>query len=161
MDDYKAAVGAHVRQARRERRLSQEELGRLVGASAATISDIERLKTRIPADELPLFSFALRKPLWWFFEPDVSPNLRLGEALSRTAAELFQRFPPELKAELFKLPVSQLDPELMERVAFAFWAVQEWDRRRQRQLNLGEVEPGGDRSQAPSKRGSGEWPFRL
>ena len=59
MDDRNAQIGARVKTARRQKGLTQPQLGKLVGVEAATISRYERGETTIRAGDIKVFSEAL------------------------------------------------------------------------------------------------------
>ena len=60
-------MGNLIRNARNEANLSQAELAKLVYTRQATISDIENGKREASSSELMSLSYALNKPLLYFF----------------------------------------------------------------------------------------------
>lgn len=76
-------VGRRVRQAREERGLSQTALGRLLTPprTHVAISDIERGKTKLDAEELTIFARLLDKSVAYFVESEPAPSVvyRRGE----------------------------------------------------------------------------------
>ena len=65
IDEY---VGKRLRIARRASKLSQEDLGNVVGVSYQQIQKLETGQNRVSAGRLYQFSQTLNKPLNWFFE---------------------------------------------------------------------------------------------
>jgi transcriptional regulator with XRE-family HTH domain len=64
-------IREHIRRAREEKGVSQEELGQVIGKTNVTISDIERGKVGVSSIDLALIAKALRRPLNYFFPPRV------------------------------------------------------------------------------------------
>jgi transcriptional regulator with XRE-family HTH domain len=73
-DKYNRFIRTKVKEAREERGLSQEDLGKSIDKSRVAISDIERGRTEISAVELMPLSYALEKPITYFY-PDL-PGIR-------------------------------------------------------------------------------------
>lgn len=55
------------REAKAEARWSQREMAALLGVSQSTVSDIERGRVRITADDLARFTGRLQKPITYFY----------------------------------------------------------------------------------------------
>lgn len=64
--DAKKRIGARIRQARREKDLSQANVSEYYGSSAAFISQVERGVTGIGIDTLRRLAGSLDKPVSWF-----------------------------------------------------------------------------------------------
>lgn len=52
-------IGKHIQELRSDKRMSQEELGKMVSLDQTLISRIERNKRKVTVDELPKFAKAL------------------------------------------------------------------------------------------------------
>ena len=65
-EDLAVYIREHIKQARESKRMSQEELGKVIGKTNVTISDIERGKVGVSAVDLALIAKALNKPLSFF-----------------------------------------------------------------------------------------------
>ena len=52
-------IGSHIRELRSARRMSQDELGKLVDIDQTLISRVERNHRKVTVDELPKFAKAL------------------------------------------------------------------------------------------------------
>jgi len=61
------AMGQFIRQARKEAGLSQAELAKAIYIRQASISEIENGKREVSSSELVYLSFALNKPIIYFF----------------------------------------------------------------------------------------------
>ncbi len=102
------ALGRRIRRAREDKKWSQSELGRRWGSrSHAAISDIERGKTKVPADELlplaELLGVPLRKLLTddpakaQFFRQDSEESLPASDV--KKVREAFETHARQLWAE--------------------------------------------------------------
>lgn len=65
-DELATYIRQHIKQAREEKRISQEELGKVIEKTNVTISDIERGKVGVTAVDLVMIAKALNKPLGYF-----------------------------------------------------------------------------------------------
>jgi len=75
-------VGAQVRRARSQRKLTQENLAQALGVSQQTISMIEQGRARLELARLLKLSRVLNQPVSYFIEPEPSNtthSLRLSE----------------------------------------------------------------------------------
>ncbi len=73
--DIDRLVGARVRMARKELKLSQEKLGLQVGLTFQQIQKYERGTNRISAGILYEFSKILEKPITYFYDEKVEPSM--------------------------------------------------------------------------------------
>ncbi len=64
---FTIALGDLIRQARLDANLSQSELAKLAYFSQAAISQIEKGKRSVSSEEIVYLSFALNKPISYFF----------------------------------------------------------------------------------------------
>lgn len=64
---FTVAVGQLIREARKDAKMSQAELARLIYKRQATVSDMENGKVEPIASTLLLLSYALNKPVGYFF----------------------------------------------------------------------------------------------
>lgn len=93
MPTLREKIGQKIRQARREKGLSQSNLGKLLGASQATISDIELGKPRrLDVEDLVTLARILDKPVGYFLS-DVLDVADKGtvESLKQEAQQLLAR----------------------------------------------------------------------
>jgi|GEM_PF-884106 len=89
--ERKLKIAARIKQARLELHLSQEELGKLYGASGVTISEIERGISNIDIASLEQLARVLGKPLEWFLSDKVEVPFRPIEAIMAEAQEALKR----------------------------------------------------------------------
>jgi transcriptional regulator with XRE-family HTH domain len=68
MRDFYRALGQRIRRARKERRYTQTELGRLLGYSANAILGWEKGTRRVNIEDLLRLASVLEKPLSYFLE---------------------------------------------------------------------------------------------
>lgn len=88
--DIITTVGRRLRQARLERKLTQEQLGKMIGYSEETIANYERGRRHISLDDLNKIAQVLDKPLAFFItEPDTvqAAAFSLKELLARSIEE--------------------------------------------------------------------------
>lgn len=64
-------LGLRIRQAREQKRMSQEDLGAAVSKEQGAISEYESGRRKLAASDLPAFATALEVPLLYFFEEEV------------------------------------------------------------------------------------------
>jgi len=69
---FTVEMGKKVRAARTEAGLLQGDLAKIVGRRQATISDIEHGKKEMGLSTLVLIAAALKKPITYFFPPDLT-----------------------------------------------------------------------------------------
>lgn len=88
-DEYLRRLGAVIRETRKLRRMSQDELGAKVGRDNNTISRWERGATSLSAYDLSQLWVALEIPAEWLLEPtdSISEMGRRIAQLRRAAAE--------------------------------------------------------------------------
>jgi len=60
-------IREHIRMAREEANMTQEQLGAVIGKTNVNISDIERGRLGISASDLAVLSIAMKKPISYFF----------------------------------------------------------------------------------------------
>jgi len=74
--DAKKRIGARIRQARREKNLSQADVSKYYGSSVAFISQVERGITGVGINTLRRFAGSLDKPVSWFLSDtaDIPPR---------------------------------------------------------------------------------------
>jgi transcriptional regulator with XRE-family HTH domain len=70
MTDNNMFIAQRIRAARLQRNLTQQDLADKLNKTSAAISDIERGKTQITANDLIVFSDLLGKPIEYFFGED-------------------------------------------------------------------------------------------
>jgi transcriptional regulator with XRE-family HTH domain len=70
-------VGRRIRQARRDAKLTQEQLGNMIGLTFQQVQKYEKGVNRVSAGTLYEISQALDLPISWFFDEDVVN--RIGE----------------------------------------------------------------------------------
>ena len=93
MKTLREKIGQRIRQARQEKGLSQRGLGKLFGASHATISDMELGKPRkLDVEDLVTLARILDKPIAYFLS-DVIEVADKGtvESLKKEAQQLLAR----------------------------------------------------------------------
>ena len=78
-------VGRRIRQARRAAKLTQGQLGDMVGLTFQQIQKYEKGVNRVAAGTLYDIAKVLDIPISWFFDEDVVD--RIGEAKGETATE--------------------------------------------------------------------------
>lgn len=83
-----ARVGERLREIRKGKRLSQEALGKLIGLTGSAITQYEKGKHQIGADELPRIASALGvSPCDFFEERTPAVAERVYSALTRALAQ--------------------------------------------------------------------------
>lgn len=96
-------IGARIRRAREEARLTQQQLGRVWGnVTHAAISDIERGVTRVSASRLAELAKLLNKPVSYFYNEEIRVSyLRGGRASDGSISDnkVAEEFLRRLKAE--------------------------------------------------------------
>ncbi|MDR7435392.1 MAG: helix-turn-helix transcriptional regulator [Armatimonadota bacterium] len=106
MMDFYRVLGQRIRQARKESRYSQAELGRLLGYSANAILGWEKGTRRINIEDLMRLAAILDRPLSFFLEgitEEPRENERVGqvrEAFSTYVHSVIAEAMSELKGEL-------------------------------------------------------------
>jgi len=85
--DIDEAIGILIRTARKEKRLSQEGLGKLVGLTFQQIQKYERGVNRVSASRLVDISTSLGKPLEYFFNAEVFDGIGLNFSNSESATD--------------------------------------------------------------------------
>ncbi|MHB8858647.1 MAG: helix-turn-helix domain-containing protein [Thermoleophilia bacterium] len=80
-------VGYRIRIARQEAKLTQSELGRLVGKSHAAISDVERGKTNLSIDELRKIARSLGREIADFVTEDQNAEPTISAKFLRGGRE--------------------------------------------------------------------------
>ncbi len=100
-------VGAMLRQAREEARMTQRELAELVGRSPGRISAYEYGKRPIPVAELEIMAEALGQPLETFMDTEGPLGIHLRDAAE---FEAFRKMPDEMREFVLKpINVSYLE----------------------------------------------------
>ena len=89
-------IGERIRMAREDASFKQDELGKLVGQSAVTISRWETATRRPSIDDLILLAIKLNRSIAYFTE-EAPPQDDAYVQLTRTARELDQRDLRELQ----------------------------------------------------------------
>ena len=69
-------VGRRIRQARREAKLTQEQLGNMIGLTFQQVQKYEKGVNRVSAGTLYEISQVLDLPISWFFDEDVVKSAR-------------------------------------------------------------------------------------
>ncbi len=88
-------IGRRIRQARLEKTLTQEQLGKMIGYTEETIANYERGRRLVSLDDLGKIAAVLQKPITFFIGTDPeppsskSPDLFI-ELLSRPLCEILQ-----------------------------------------------------------------------
>lgn len=133
MVDFYRALGQRIRQARKESRYTQAELGRLLGYSANAILGWEKGTRRVNIEDLVRLAAVLNRPLSYFlggleeepeekervaqiretFEPHV--HSLLTETVAELKAELTRTFREVLHSEEFRETVATAVREALQR----------------------------------------------
>lgn len=96
MKSTKELLGARIKELRKSRKLSQEELAELIGVEPQHMSRIESGRSYPSLDRLEKISIALKVPLKDFFEfmhlEDVIERLDNIDGLAKDLSEEQQRF---------------------------------------------------------------------
>lgn len=100
-------VREHIKRAREERQMSQEELGKAIDKTNVTISDIERGRVGVSAVDLALISKALDKPLSYFVPNSVRIQVYANE---------LRTYEQELMAEYRRVEYYELQKAIIEHV---------------------------------------------
>ena len=100
-------IREHIKRAREERQMSQEELGKAIDKTNVTISDIERGRVGVSAVDLALISKALNKPLSYF----VPNSVRI-----RVVANELRTYEQEMMTEYRRIEYYQLQKAITEHV---------------------------------------------
>ena len=100
--------GERIKDARERLGLSQTELGRLISKDQRAISEYERGDRRMSVTDLPVLAEALRVPLLYFFEGEVTPEDREQRIIQ----------------EFRKLPNEQAQEDAIELLDFFIQALQ-------------------------------------
>lgn len=105
---YNRFIRTKVKEAREERGISQEELGKAIHKSRVAISDMERGRTEINAVDLMGMAYALNKPITFFY-PDF-PAIRGAnlQELSDKEKELIHFFREIQNLAMENLAVKQI-----------------------------------------------------
>lgn len=101
-------IREHIKQAREERNVSQDELSKAISKTNVTISDIERGKVGISAVDLALIAKALNKPISYFV-PDYL-HIRIPPAELKTNEQI-------LIEEFRRLEYSELEKLILDFVS--------------------------------------------
>ncbi len=88
---YTEYMGKQIRQARENLGMSQDELGEMIYRKRLAVSEMENGKVEISAWVLPLLANALRKPLSYFFPPNLRTDIP-NESLNQYEHELVENF---------------------------------------------------------------------
>jgi transcriptional regulator with XRE-family HTH domain len=78
-------VGRRIRQARRDVKLTQEQLGNMIGLTFQQVQKYEKGVNRVSAGTLYEIAQVLDLPISWFFDEDVVS--RIGDAEESDTAE--------------------------------------------------------------------------
>ncbi|GAP20436.1 hypothetical protein ADM99_00260 [Leptolinea tardivitalis] len=97
MTDNNMFIAQRIRAARLQRKLTQQDLADKLNKTSAAISDIERGKTQITANDLIVFSDLLGKPIEYFFGEDFGGD-DVVDIIS-----IIRRLPPEMRKQ--QLPI--------------------------------------------------------
>ncbi len=106
MTDNNMFIAQRIRAARLQRNLTQQDLADKLNKTAAAVSDIERGKTQITANDLITFSELLGKPIEYFFGEDFG-----GEDIADISA-VIRRLPPDLRKQ--QLPMLMMMLRMFE-----------------------------------------------
>lgn len=64
-------IVARIKEARQERKMTQQQLAELLGKTSAAISDMERAKVQVSASDLSTLAEALNKPIEFFYGEEI------------------------------------------------------------------------------------------
>lgn len=78
-------VGRRIRQARRAAKLTQEQLGNLIGLTFQQVQKYERGINRVSAGTLYEIAQVFELPISWFFDEDIVD--RIGDAANENSTE--------------------------------------------------------------------------
>lgn len=106
MTDNNIFIAQRIRAARLQRNLTQQDLADKLNRTAAAISDIERGKTQITANDLITFSELLGKPIEFFFGEDFG-----GDDIADISA-VIRRLQPDLRKQ--QLPMLMMMLRMFE-----------------------------------------------
>ena len=96
--------GNQIKTAREEAGFSQEKMAMLIDLRRATLSDIENGKVEIDASTLSLLSYALRKPLIYFFPKPIYEELVIKD-MDALSLEMQMQFEQIYGDDLKKLAI--------------------------------------------------------
>lgn len=102
-NNFTLGMGELIRQARVESKMSQAELAEKTYISQAAISQIETGKREVSAAELAYLSYALNKPITYFFPKWLKTEERDPESLSPLEKELVMQVSQLDDADLRRL----------------------------------------------------------
>lgn len=88
--DIKRFVGGKIRRARKEKKISQRELGVEVGYAAPTISQLENGEFRVSIESLKKVADVLNKPLSYFLPREEERDYTLPSKLTTVEKELLE-----------------------------------------------------------------------
>jgi len=97
-------MGNQIKTAREEAGFSQEKMAMLIDLRRATLSDIENGKVEIDASTLSLLSYALRKPLIYFFPKPIYEELVIKD-MDALSLEMQMQFEQIYGDDLKKLAI--------------------------------------------------------
>ena len=116
VSDVDRHLGLRIRDCRRKRGLSQQQLGNLVGITYQQTHKYERGLSRIPAGRLHAFARALQVPTSWFFEGlDEPPDPEALDRQQRSWLEMSRSF-AAIESEEVREALSHLARLLAESV---------------------------------------------
>lgn len=81
MSDVKKALGKKIKQIRKSKNFTQEELAELIDIEIPSLSNIETGKFAPSAETLQKLSLVLNTPIWEFYYFDVLTNQQMTEEI--------------------------------------------------------------------------------
>ncbi|NEO27718.1 MAG: helix-turn-helix transcriptional regulator [Kamptonema sp. SIO4C4] len=84
-------VGRRIRQARRDAKLTQEQLGNMIGLTFQQVQKYEKGVNRVSAGTLYEISQVLDLPISWFFDEDVVNRIGETPHFKKTGLKLKRR----------------------------------------------------------------------
>ncbi len=97
------SVGAQVRQLRRQRGMTQTELGSVLGLTFQQIQKYERGTNRISASKLAMLAGALKVPVSAFFEECEGANGASNGEEVQTLVRHFDDMPEDLRLDFLRM----------------------------------------------------------
>jgi len=67
-------IVARIKEARRQRNMTQQQLAALLGKTAAAVSDMERGKVQVSASDLSILANTLNKPIEFFYGEEIGDS---------------------------------------------------------------------------------------
>jgi len=98
-----------VKEARLERGLTQKDLAKLLDRTSASISDLERAKVQVTANDLAILAKYLNKPIEYFYGDSFG-----GDEIDNLVA-LIRKMDPDIRSEQIKV----INSLLMMQMSFA------------------------------------------